>query len=67
MRVIFVRKGSKFNADSNNAVKIPKKCFIFEINASGFFHSLVSTNKGILVIGSQCVKKRSEEVSCVYD
>ena len=67
MRVVFVRKCSKFNADSKNALKIAEKLFIFEINASEFFDSLVSTNKGTLVIGSQCVKKRSEEVSCVYD
>ena len=29
------------------------------------FHSLVSINKGILVISIPCVKNRSEEVSCV--
>ena len=41
--------------------KIQKKRFVFEINASEFLHSIVSTNKGIRVISSQCVKKRSEE------
>ena len=45
--------------------KIEKKRFVFEINASEFLHSIVSTNKGILVISSQCVKKTTKEFSCV--
>ena len=43
--------------------KIEKKFFVFEINASELFAFNFSTNKGILVIRSECVKKRTKEFS----
>ena len=43
--------------------KIQKNFFVFEINASELFTFNFSTNKGILVICSECVKKRTKEFS----
>ena len=41
--------------------KFRKKLSFLRQMHLNILHSLVSTNKGILVIRSQCVKKRSEE------
>ena len=43
--------------------KIQKKFFVFEINASELCESIVSTNQGILVFRSECVKKTTKEFS----
>ena len=43
--------------------KIKKNFFVFEINTSELFAFNFSTNKGILVIRSECVKKRTKEFS----
>ena len=45
--------------------KMPKNVLFLRSMHLNCLPSLVFTNKGILVISSQCVKKRSEEFSCV--
>ena len=44
--------------------KIENKSFVFEINSSELLALNCLTKKRMLVIGSQCVKKKSSDFSC---
>ena len=63
MSVIFFENVRNLMQIRKMQKKLQKKCFVFDINASEFLHSIVPTNKGILVIRSQCVKKTTKEFS----